>query len=102
MRPSFDSRDGYARIETTLPEGYIKNGVFDAPGFGNNKKINRVSVSIKKSNETLAISINNKKMAEYSKGVPSDILFNYISFKHISSNGETEKYFISNIKIIKE
>jgi len=102
MRPSFDSRDGYARIETTLPEGYIKNGAFDAPGFGNNKKINRVSVSIKKSGGDLVIEINGKKVASYPNGVPPGLQFNYISFKHISSNEETEKYFISNIKITKE
>ena len=36
------------------------------------------------------------------KAIPATHLFNAQSFKYGRSDGETEKYYISNIKIIKE
>lgn len=101
MRPSFDSRAGSARIETKLPEGYTKGSSFDAPGFGNSKKINRITVTFKKMDETLQIFIDKSKVADYDKAIPSSLLFNAMSFTHGRSDSETEKYFIRNIKITK-
>ena len=50
----------------------------------------------------MGIWIDKSKVAEYSKGVPADMVFNALSFKMIRSDGETEKYFVSNIKITKD
>ena len=105
LRPGFDGKDGEAVIETkfTSPPGYL-NGTkwLVAPGFSNNKKNNRIAVTIKKKEELLQIFIDNKKIAEYEKAIPAALLFNALSFTHGRSDGETEKFFISNIKITKE
>ena len=104
LRPGFDGKDGEAVIEAKFssPPGYL-NGTkwLAAPGFSNNKKNNRISVTIKKIDETLQIFIGKTKIAEYEKAIPSALLFNALSFTHGRSDGETEKFYISNIKIIK-
>jgi len=41
-------------------------------------------------------------MAEYEKAIPAALLFNALSFTHGRSDGETEKFFISNIKITRD
>ena len=105
LRPGFDGKDGEAVIEAKFPSppGYLNNSKWlAAPGFSNNKKNNRITVTIKKAEEKLLIFIDKTKIAEYEKAIPSALLFNAISFTHANSDGETEKYFISNIKITKE
>ena len=73
-----------------------------ASGFSNNKKNNRITVAIKKNEELLQIFIDKNKIAEYEKAIPATLLFNALSFTHGRSDGETEKFYISNIKITKE
>ena len=105
LRPGFDGKDGEVVIEAKFPNppGYLNGAKWAvAPGFSNNKKNNRISVTIKKIDETLQIFINKTKIAEYEKAIPSALLFNALSFTHGRSDGETEKYFISNIKITKD
>jgi hypothetical protein len=104
LRPGYDGRDGEATIETKFPAppGY-SNGTkwFTANGFSNNKKNNRIIVTIKKKDETLQVFIDKNKIAEYEKAMPASHLFNAISFTSVSS-GENEKFYISNIKIVKD
>jgi hypothetical protein len=50
----------------------------------------------------LQIFIDKNKIAEYEKAIPAALSFNAISFTHGRSDGETEKFFIGNIKISKE
>ncbi len=105
IRPGFDGSNGEAVIETkfTSPPGYLTGTKWEVvPGFSNNKKNNRITVTIKKMDETLQIFIDKNKIAEYEKAIPSALLFNAMSFTHVSSDGETEKYFISNIRITKD
>lgn len=105
IRPGSDGGNGEAVIETKFksPPGYLNGTKWEtAPGFSNNKKNNRITITIKKSDETLQIFIDKNKIADYEKAIPSALLFNAFSFTHVSSNGETEKYFISNIKITKD
>ena len=104
LRPGSNGSDGEAVIEGKFssPPGYLNGTKWAvAPGFSNNKKNNRISVTIKKIDETLQIFIDKTKIAEYEKGIPSALLFNALSFTHGRSDGETEKFYISNIKIIK-
>jgi len=104
LRPGSDGGNGEAVIETkfTSPPGYLTGTKWEvAPGFSNNKKNNRITVTIKKTNETLQIFIDKNKIADYEKAIPSALLFNAMSFTHGRSDSETEKYFISNIKITK-
>lgn len=103
LRPGYSgSTDGSAWVETKLPAGYTSGSQFTAPGFSVNKNFNKIGVSIIKHGEQMEVWIDQRKVAEYSKGVPADMLFNAFSFSHGRSDGETEKYFISNIKITKE
>ncbi len=105
LRPGSDGSNGEAVIETkfTSPPGYLTGTKWEvAPGFSNNKKYNRITVTIKKIDETLQIFIDKNKIADYPKAIPSALLFNAMSFTHVSSAGETEKYYISNIKITKD
>ncbi len=105
IRPGSNGSNGEAVIETkfTSPPGYLNGTKWEVvPGFSNNKKYNRITVTIKKIDETLQIFIDKNKIADYKKAIPLALLFNAISFTHVSSNGETEKYYISNIKITKD
>ncbi len=104
LRPGYDGRDGDVSLETKFPSppGY-SNGAntFVAPGFSNNKKNNRITVTIKKKEEMLQVFIDNTKIAEYEKAIPAAHLFNALSFYSYNS-GTNDKYYISNIKIIKD
>ena len=103
LRPGSGGADGEAEFETKFPSGYA-NGTkwYVATGFSNNKKINRINVTIKKNGEVLQLLIDKNMIAEYTKGVPADMLFNALSFDMANSGGENDKYFISNIKIKKD
>jgi hypothetical protein len=103
LRPGSGGADGEATLETKFPSGYA-NGTkwYVATGFSNNKKINRIHVSIQKSDEVLRIFIDKKMIAEYIKGIPADMKLNALSFDMGTSDGENDKYYISNIKITKD
>ena len=105
LRPGFAAgRAGEAGIETKVPPGYasVRNAI-DAPGFSNDKKNNRVTVSIRKTGETLAIFIDKVKVAEYDKAIPSGLQFDGMSFSMGGSYvGPNDKFYVSNIKIVRE
>ncbi len=103
LRPGSGGANGEAEVETLFPSGYA-NGTkwLVATGFSNNKKINRVAVSIKKSGEMLQVFINKEKIVDYVKAMPTDMAFNALSFEMGRSDNDVEKYYISNIKITKE
>lgn len=105
LRPGYDGKDGEAIIETKFPypPGYM-NGTkwLVAPGFSNNKKINRVTVTIKKAGETLRLFIDKTMIGEYEKAIPAAHLFNAMSFYVNGSSGDMDIFYISNIKITKD
>jgi hypothetical protein len=105
LRPGSNGSDGEATLETKFPfpPGY-SNGTkwLAAPGFSNNKKNNRITVTIKKSGETLQVFIDKNKIAEYEKAIPAAHLFNALSFDCSGNSAENDKFYISNIKIIKD
>jgi len=104
LRPGFDGRDGEATLETKFPNPPdYSNGTkwYAAPGFSNNKKNNRITVTIKKKDEMLQLFVDKTKIAEYEKAIPAAHLFNAMSFTSYNS-GENDKYYISNIKITKD
>ena len=105
LRPGFDGRDGEVVLETKFPfpPGY-SNGTkwYVANGFSNNKKINRITVTIKKIDEKLQVYIDKTKIAEYEKAIPAAHLFNALSFDCNGNSAENDKFYISNIKITKE
>ncbi len=104
LRPGYDGREGDVSLETKFPSppGYSNgSNTFVAPGFSNNKKNNRITVTIKKKEEMLQVFIDNTKIAEYEKAIPAAHLFNALSFYSYNS-GANDKYYISNIKIAKD
>lgn len=105
IRPGSNGSNGEAVIEAKFPSppGYMNVTKWEvAPGFSNNKKNNRITVTIKKKEENLQVFIDKNKIAEYEKAIPAALLFNALSFTHGRSDGETEKFYISNIKITKD
>jgi len=103
IRPGSNGREGGAEFETKLPAPYTSGSrSYELPGFSNDKKINRINVMIKKKAETLELYIDKKLIAAFNNAIPADIQFNALSFSHGRSDSETEKYFISNIKIAKD
>jgi hypothetical protein len=105
LRPGSNGSDGEATLETKFPAppGY-SNGTkwYVANGFSNNKKYNRITVTIKKTEEKLQVFIDKTKIAEYEKAIPLNHLFNALSFDCNGNLAENDKYIISNIKITKD
>lgn len=105
LRPGSNGNDGEATLETKFPSppGYA-NGTkwYVANGFSNNKKNNRITVTIKKTDEKLQVFLDKTKIAEYEKAIPLNHLFNSLSFDCNGNSAENDKYYISNIKIVKE
>ncbi|MGB8191979.1 MAG: hypothetical protein WCF67_08675 [Chitinophagaceae bacterium] len=100
LRPGYDGRDGETTFETKFAaSGGTKWAA--APGFSNNKKNNRIAVTIKKNGETLQVFIDKNKVLELEKAIPAAQVFNAMSFSS-GSSGENNKYYISNVKIVKE
>ena len=105
FRPGFDGREGETEIEGKFPlsPDYLnKSNWVKAPGFSNNKKYNHIKVSIKKKGERLQIFIDENKVAEYEKAIPASQVFNALMFLENGNSGENDKYYISNLKIVKE
>ncbi len=101
LRPGFDGRDGSAQLNTQSPAGNSFNDA-EAYQFSNDKSLNRVNVIIKKSGDRLQLLMNGKKLIDKPNLIPAGTGFNQFWFYHIGSNGDTEKYYITNIKISKD
>lgn len=104
LRPGSDGRDGEATLETKFPypPGYSNETKwFAAPGFSNNKKHNRITVTIKKKEETLQVFIDKTMISEYQKAIPAAHLFNALTFTSYNS-GDNDKFYITNIKITRD
>lgn len=105
IRPGFDGRDGEVSVERKFPSkpGYSEGSKwYVATGFSNNKKNNRINVAIKKTDELLEIFIDDKKVGEYKNAIPANQIFNALSFDCNGNSAENDKYFVSNVKIVRE
>ncbi|RYE27724.1 MAG: hypothetical protein EOP48_34325 [Sphingobacteriales bacterium] len=104
LRPGSGGGNGEATLETKFSaQGYATGTKwYGAPGFSNNKKMNKISVTIKKSGERLQVYIDTNKIADYEKAVPATIIFNALSFDCSGNSADSDKYFMSNLKITKE
>jgi len=103
IRPGYGGRGGGAELETKFPAAYTSGTkYYELAGFSNDKNINRITVIIKKKAEILELYMDKKLIASFNNAMPADMLFNAVSFFHSRSDSETEKYFISNIKITKD
>lgn len=103
IRPGYDARDGETEVEGSFGNNYLAGTKwYKAPGFSNDKQVNKANVVITKKGEALQIFVNDNLIAEYPKAMPANEVFTQLQFLHGRSDGETEKYYLSNIKITKE
>lgn len=104
LRPGYDGRDGEATLETQFPAGYSSGTKYlPATGFSNNKQNNRITVSIRKTGETIQVFIDANKIADLDKAMPAGLLFNAMSFSVLGSPSELkDKFYIGRIRISRE
>ena len=104
LRPGFDGKDGEAELETKFAAGY-QSGTkwYPATGFSNNQKNNHITVSIRKSGESVRVFIDSNKIAEYDKAMPAAQAFNSMRFFVLGNASElNDKFYISRIKVTKQ
>jgi len=101
LRPGFDGRPGEVTLESGKTHSYDHpaSKYAQAPGFSNNKKVNRVSVTLKKIGEKLEVYIDDTKVIDLEKAIPATQLLNFMM---IDGGSENDKFYISNIKITKD
>jgi hypothetical protein len=102
LRAGFYGRPGEGSITGKFGNGYFnsyKN--FEATGFSNDKELNNVTITLKKNGELFELLIDDNKVAEIQKAFPVNTVFNWLQFKHLNSDAENQKYFISKFKIIR-
>ena len=103
VRPGSGGGNGEAEFETKFPSAYANGSKwYVIPGFSNNKKLNRISISIKKNGDLLQLIIDKNLIAEYAKGIPADMLFNALFLEMGQKGSENDHYYVSNIKITKD
>jgi hypothetical protein len=103
IRAGFSGRPGETSLECKFGSGYPVNvkPYYDATGFSNDKEINKVTITLKKKGERLEYLIDNNSIADIPKAVPPGSLFNWLQLSHSRSDGDNQKYYISNIKVVK-
>lgn len=102
LRAGFYGRAGEGTITGKFGNGYLntyKN--FDAIGFSNDKEFNNVKITLKKNGELFEFFIDKNKIADIPKAFPASTLFNWFQFKHLNSDADNQKYYITNFKITK-
>ncbi len=105
LRPGYDGRGGELSIEGRFPSppGYLNSTKWmEAIGFSNDKKHNKVNVTIKKKEESLLIFLDGRKIVELDKAIPAAHLFNALSFNVPGFTGDNDNFYISQIRITKD
>lgn len=104
IRPGFSGRPGETSLECKFGSGYPVNvkPYYEATGFSNDKEINKITIRLKKKGELLEYFIDKNKIADIPKAIPPGTLFNWLQLSHLRSDGDNQKYYISNIKITRE
>ncbi len=102
ISPGSNGANGNIEVENNFGNGYeSRTKYYKAPGFSNDKILNKAKVVITKKGESMQIFVNNSLIVDLPKVMPANEEFQQLQFKHIGSSDITEKYYISNIKIIK-
>ena len=102
VRPGFNGSDGKSTLNISSPSGIVYGKEAQVPGFSNDKNNKCIKIALKRNQELLEVYTDNKQIINIGKAIPADLKFNFLSFSHISSDNETEKYYISNVKITKD
>lgn len=103
IKPGSGGADGEIQVESNFGNGY-ESGTkwYKAPNFSNDKVLNKAKVVINKKGEALQIFVNDTLIADYPKAMTVNEVFSQLQFLHAYSSGETEKYYLGNIKIAKK
>ncbi|MFZ1532520.1 MAG: hypothetical protein WAT14_00055, partial [Chitinophagaceae bacterium] len=102
LRAGFYGRAGEGSVSGKFENGYFNtSNYFDATGFSNDKEFNNVKITLRKYGELFEFYIDKNKIVDIPKAFPATTSFNWVQFKHLNSDADNQKYFISNIKIIK-
>ncbi|MEQ1584455.1 MAG: hypothetical protein ABL895_01140 [Cyclobacteriaceae bacterium] len=103
ISPGYGGANGEIQVESNFGNDYEgRTKWYKAPNFSNDKILNKAKVVITKKGEALQIFVNDTLIAEYPKAMPANVAFSQLQFLHANSYGETEKYYVSNIKITKQ
>ncbi len=103
IRPGYGGANGEIEVENNFGNGYeSRTQWYKAPNFSNDKILNNAKVVITKKGESLQLFVNNSLIADYPKAMPANVVFSQLQFLHANSYGDTEKYYLSNIKITKD
>lgn len=102
LRAGFYGRAGEGSITGKFGNDYFNTyKIFDATGFSNDKELNNIKITLKKNGEIFQFFIDKNKITDIPKAIPAGTLFNWLQFKHLNSDADNQKYFITNIKIIR-
>jgi len=100
LKPGFNGKVGFASFANNISGAdRVNSNGYEVFGFSNNKVFNKVNTLLRKNGDDVSLFINGILVARYLKAIVNDIQFKSLKFIHIGSDGETEKYFISNVKI---
>ena len=100
LKPGFNGKAGFASFANNISGAdRVNSNAYEVFGFSNNKVFNKVNTLLRKNGDDVSLFINGILVARYLKAIVNDIHFKSLKFIHIGSDGETEKYFISNVKI---
>ena len=102
LRAGFSGRAGEGSIAGKFGNGYFNTTTnFETAGLSNDKDFNQVNLSIRKEGESLALFIDGRKLTDLPKAMSAGTIFNWLQFRQLNSDTDMQKYFITNIKIIK-
>lgn len=101
VRPGFDGREGWASGTFSSPakSGNIKETAI--PGFSNNKETNRITVTIKKTGSSLQVAAGGIVVYNDDNALPADFPINHFYFTEYNQGWQTEEFYVTNIKIVK-
>jgi hypothetical protein len=102
IRAGFSGRPGEGSITGKFGNGYFNEyKSFEATGFSNDKDFNTVKVTFRKRGESLVFLLDKNTIVDLPKAFTANSVFNWFQFKHLNSSGDNQKYFITNVKIVK-
>lgn len=102
IRPGFDEREGWATVNIKSAEKSLFPKEVAVPGFSNNKSINRITITIRKTGTRLEVKAGNTLVFSAADAVPAQFLLDHIYFTEYNQGWEEEDFYITNIKIVKE
>lgn len=102
IRPGFDDREGWATVNIKSAEKSFFPSEVAVPGFSNNKAINRISITIRRSGTRVEVKAGNTTVFSNGDALPANVVLDHLYFTEYNRGWEEEDFYITNIKIVKE